>query len=256
MQRLLGLAAATALILSATLAHAAEMTGYVTNINAAQGSFGVGDKLFTASPANTVGTALADLKQGDKVSVRYHESGSGQQGDPNNAMAIVLLEPAAAVPVVELAAYVEEACNTELGAYCSQVIPGQNRQLACLYAHGDKLSGQCEKALYDEVSVLDRAISTVAYLADQCRADIESKCADVQPGQGRIKQCLADARGQPEPALHPGDQRNPRADRVGRSDRRAAARADTVAATGQRLRRQGCGARSRVRKYVAVRYVL
>ena len=102
------------------------------------------------------------------------------------------------------------------------MIPGQNRQLACLYAHGDKLSGQCEKALYEWVSVLDRAISTIAYLADQCRADIESKCAYVQPGQGRIAQCLADARGQPEPALHPGDHRNPRADRVGRSDRSGA----------------------------------
>jgi hypothetical protein len=191
MQRLFGLAAAAALFLSAELAYAAEMTGYVTNINATQSSFMVGDKQFTASPANTVGTALADLKQGDKVSVRYHESGSGSLKDANNAMAIVLLEPAAVVPVVELAAHVEESCNTELGAYCSQVIPGQNRQLACLYAHGDKLSGQCEKALYDEVSVLDRAISTVAYLADQCRADIESKCAAVQPGQGRIKQCLA-----------------------------------------------------------------
>ena len=78
MQRLFGLAAAAALFLSAELAYAAEMTGYVTNINATQSSFMVGDTLFTASPANTVGTALADLKQGDKVSVRYHESGSGQ----------------------------------------------------------------------------------------------------------------------------------------------------------------------------------
>ena len=26
---------------------------------------------------------------------------------------------------------------------------------------------------------------------DQCRTDIESKCAEVQPGQGRIAECLA-----------------------------------------------------------------
>lgn len=190
MQRLLGLAAAAALILSAQLAHAAEMTGYVRNINTTDSTFVVGDTLFAASPNNTVGTALADLKPGDKVSVRYHESGSGHQADASNAMAIVLLEPAVAPPVATLAAYVEDACKTELGTYCSQVIPGQNRQLACLYAHGDKLSGQCEQALYQSVSVLDRAISTVAYLADQCRADIESKCAYVQPGQGRIAYCL------------------------------------------------------------------
>ena len=72
------------------------------------------------------------------------------------------------------------------------MIPGQNRLLACLYANGEKLSGQCETALYQAASILDRAISTVAYLADQCRADIDSKCAAVQPGQGRIVQCLAD----------------------------------------------------------------
>lgn len=192
MQRLLGLAAVAALIFSAELAHAAEITGYVSNINATRSSFVVGDKLFTASPANTVGTALEDLKQGDKVSVRYHESGSGHQADASNAMAIVLLEPAATPPPTTLAAYVTQACSTELAAYCSEVVPGQNRQLACLYAHGDKLSGQCEKALYESASVLDRAISTIAYLADQCRTDIESKCASVQPGQGRIAQCLKD----------------------------------------------------------------
>ena len=57
--------------------------------------------------------------------------------------------------------------------------------------YGDKLSGQCETALYQAASVLDRAIGTVAYLADQCRADIESKCASVPSGQGRIAECLA-----------------------------------------------------------------
>jgi hypothetical protein len=189
MQRLLGLAAAAALILSAELAHADEITGYVRNINTTMNRFVVGDTVFTAAPANTVGTPITDLKVGDKVTIRYRPTA---RGGVNNAMAIALIEPAAVAPVAELAEYVKEACKTELGGYCSQVIPGQNRQLACLYAHGDKLSGQCEKALYESVSVLDRAISTIAYVADQCRADIESKCAYVQPGQGRIVQCLAE----------------------------------------------------------------
>ena len=188
MQRLLGLAAATALILSATIAHAESITGYVTNINSTQNRFEVGDTLFNAAPNNTVGTPLDEIKEGDKVTVTYTKSTSGAV---SNARSITMVEPAP-VTLQPLAEYVTQACKTELGAHCSQVIPGQNRLLACLYANGEKLSGQCETALYQAASVLDRAISTVAYLADQCRADIDSKCASVQTGQGRIAQCLAD----------------------------------------------------------------
>jgi exonuclease VII small subunit len=191
MQRLLGLAAATALTLSATLAHAESITGYVTNINSTQNRFEVGGTLFNAAPNNTVGTPLDEIKEGDKVTVTYSTSTSGAV---SNARSITMVEPAP-VTLQPLAAYVKEACKAELGNYCSQVVPGQNRLLACLYANGEKLSGQCETALYQAASVLDRAISTVAYLADQCRADIDSKCADVQPGQGRIAQCLADHKG-------------------------------------------------------------
>jgi Cysteine rich repeat len=188
MQRPLGLAAATALILSATLAHADEASGYITSINSTQNRFAVGDVMFNAAPNNTVGTPLAELKEGDKVTVTFAASTSG---GVSNARSITLVE-AAPVALLPLAEYVKEACQTELGAHCSQVIPGQSRLLACLYAHGDKLSSQCETALYQAASVLDRAISTVAYLADQCRTDIDTKCASVSPGQGRIAQCLGD----------------------------------------------------------------
>jgi hypothetical protein len=91
-----------------------------------------------------------------------------------------------------LAEYVAQSCQTELQTYCSQVTPGENRIAACIYAHGDKLSNQCEKALYEAAVALERTINTMSYLANQCRADIESKCANIQPGGGRIAQCLAD----------------------------------------------------------------
>jgi Cysteine rich repeat len=187
MQRLLGLAAATALTLSATLALADSITGYVTNINSQQSRFAVGDEVFNFGANNTVGTPLDEIKAGDKVTVTYSKSTSG---GVSNARSISMVEPAP-VTLTPLAEYVTQACETELATHCSQVIPGQSRLLACLYSHGDKLSSQCETALYQAASVLDRAIGTVAYLADQCRTDIDSKCASVPSGQGRIAECLA-----------------------------------------------------------------
>jgi hypothetical protein len=49
----------------------------------------------------------------------------------------------------QLSTQVLESCSSELAQYCAGVTPGERRLLACLYAHGDKLSGQSDYALYD-----------------------------------------------------------------------------------------------------------
>jgi hypothetical protein len=89
MQRLLGPVVATALIAGATLAHADQITGYVADINTIKNTFVVGDTVFTASPTNTVGTPLKDLKEGDKVTIRYQKSMSGPI---NNATSITKVQ--------------------------------------------------------------------------------------------------------------------------------------------------------------------
>jgi hypothetical protein len=85
---------------------------------------------------------------------------------------------------------VKEGCKAELESYCKQVTPGEGRLLACLYAFQDKLSGRCEYALYDASARLERAVAALTYAATECKADIEKHCAKVQPGEGRIAQCL------------------------------------------------------------------
>ena len=107
--------------------------------------------------------------------------------------ALALVAGARAGPAQTLTEQVLTGCATEMGEHCSEVMPGEGRMLACLYAHEDKLSGQCQFALYDAAVRLERAVNALTYVASECRADIESQCAAVQAGQGRILQCLEDA---------------------------------------------------------------
>lgn len=85
---------------------------------------------------------------------------------------------------------VTEGCATEIAQYCSQVSPGEGRLLACFYAHEDKLSGQCQYAMYEAASQLEAAVNALDYVATQCRDDILAHCAEVQLGEGRVLECL------------------------------------------------------------------
>jgi hypothetical protein len=85
---------------------------------------------------------------------------------------------------------VANGCKEELEKYCSRVTPGEGRVLACLYAHGDKLSGRCEYALYDAAVQLERAVNALVYAVNECSADLKKYCGGVQAGEGRLLQCL------------------------------------------------------------------
>jgi len=85
---------------------------------------------------------------------------------------------------------VVNGCKQELETYCKDVTPGQGRMLACLYSRNDKLSGQCEYALYDAAVQLERAVAVLSYVVNECDNDIGKLCSAVSAGQGRLLNCL------------------------------------------------------------------
>ena len=82
------------------------------------------------------------------------------------------------------------AANRSLTTYCKDVTPGEGRVLACLYARSDKLSGQCEYALYDAAAQLERAVAALSYVVNECKDDLQKLCSEVPAGQGRLLNCL------------------------------------------------------------------
>ena len=90
----------------------------------------------------------------------------------------------------DLVKVVADGCKTDLESYCKDVTPGEGRILACLFAHGDKLSGKCEYALYDASVQLERAVAALGYVANECADDLNKYCSGVAAGEGRLLDCI------------------------------------------------------------------
>ena len=103
---------------------------------------------------------------------------------------VAALFPAAAFAEKGIVETVAEGCQKEIDTYCKDVKPGEGRILACLYSREDKLSGRCEYALYDAASQLERAITAITYVANECREDLKAYCSGVKPGEGRLIDCI------------------------------------------------------------------
>lgn len=86
---------------------------------------------------------------------------------------------------------VKNGCKKELNSFCKNVTPGEGRVLACLYAFNDKLTGQCEFALYDAAAQLQHAVEKLTYVAKECEEDLDKHCTGVAIGEGRLLACLA-----------------------------------------------------------------
>jgi len=62
--------------------------------------------------------------------------------------------------------------------------------LHCMAAHEDKISGQCEYAFYQAATVLEQLSVAIAYVARECKTEIETLCSDVVAGEGRMLACF------------------------------------------------------------------
>jgi len=106
------------------------------------------------------------------------------------AVGVALLFTVSAGAEQSLVETVANGCKAEIETYCKDVTPGEGRVLACLYAHSDKLSSQCEYALYDAAAQLERAVNALAYVVNECADDLDQFCQKVPAGEGRLLQCL------------------------------------------------------------------
>lgn len=77
-----------------------------------------------------------------------------------------------------------QGCKTELESYCKDVTPGEGRILACIYAHGDKISGRCEYAMFDSAAQLERAVAAFLMPSTSVAMTLRNIAPRLRPGKG------------------------------------------------------------------------
>ena len=76
------------------------------------------------------------------------------------------------------------ACDQDLQQFCVGVQPGGGRLVQCLSSHANELSAACG-------NMISAAGRSGAKLRTACDQDLQQFCAGVQPGGGRLAQCLS-----------------------------------------------------------------
>lgn len=76
-----------------------------------------------------------------------------------------------------------EACKADAEKLCAGIAPGNGAIHRCLKRHEAELSPACAKfqtAVRNKIRVFVQA----------CNSDIKTHCSEVEPGNGRVVQCL------------------------------------------------------------------
>lgn len=96
-----------------------------------------------------------------------------------------------------------QACKDDVQKFCATVEPGAGRIARCLEQNADHLSAQCKAEGEKMRAQRTKRRGEMREVAEACKPDAERFCAEVQPGGGRIAQCLKQHQSElSEPCTH------------------------------------------------------
>lgn len=84
----------------------------------------------------------------------------------------------------------DQACKGDAEQYCKGVQRGQGRMVGCLRDNQAKLSASCKGQLSQMDARRKQRQARMHGATEACKGDAAQYCKDVQPGGGRVANCL------------------------------------------------------------------
>ena len=81
-------------------------------------------------------------------------------------------------------------CDADRAILCPGLPANSQKSFMCLMAYEDNLSDSCRLGIVEAALALELGAMALKYSIEACEADADKFCMDVQPGEGRIVECL------------------------------------------------------------------
>jgi hypothetical protein len=83
-----------------------------------------------------------------------------------------------------------KSCDADAAILCPGLPLNSQKSFMCLAAYEDNLSLGCKVGIVEAAIALEMGMIAIDYSIKACEADADKRCADVEPGEGRIVSCL------------------------------------------------------------------
>lgn len=87
-----------------------------------------------------------------------------------------------------------DACSSDAQRYCADVPSQGGRLNQCLLDHVDKLTAACNRVVTQLMHEEMMALDVLPIVQDACHTQLRQFCRDIEPGEGRLFECLVKKR--------------------------------------------------------------
>lgn len=83
-----------------------------------------------------------------------------------------------------------KGCDADIEQYCPGLPRNSQKAFMCMMAYEDKLSESCKLGIAEAAMSIKMSKAAIDYSVRVCEEDADKYCLDVEPGEGRLINCI------------------------------------------------------------------